>query len=89
MNGGQDEKKPQKMVRSSIACARCRRSKVKCKIRFPDVGIWYEVGANMRTVQVSITASILLVKLVFRVIENVHIHRRARRRHRNDQRHRG
>lgn len=31
MLGGQEEKKPQKMVRSSIACARCRRSKVKCK----------------------------------------------------------
>jgi len=31
MRGGQEEKKPQKMVRSSIACARCRRSKVKCK----------------------------------------------------------
>jgi hypothetical protein len=31
MTGGQEEKKPQKMVRSSIACARCRRSKVKCK----------------------------------------------------------
>lgn len=30
MRGGQEEKKPQKMVRSSIACARCRRSKVKC-----------------------------------------------------------
>ncbi|KAG0653019.1 putative transcriptional regulatory [Hyphodiscus hymeniophilus] len=30
MKGGQEEKKPQKMVRSSIACARCRRSKVKC-----------------------------------------------------------
>jgi hypothetical protein len=29
--GGLEEKKPQKMVRSSIACARCRRSKVKCK----------------------------------------------------------
>jgi len=28
--GGQEEKKPAKMVRSSIACARCRRSKVKC-----------------------------------------------------------
>ena len=25
MKGGQEEKKPQKMVRSSIACARCRR----------------------------------------------------------------
>lgn len=32
MRGGQEEKKPQKMVRSSIACARCRRSKVKCKL---------------------------------------------------------
>ncbi|CZT42338.1 related to general repressor of transcription [Rhynchosporium secalis] len=30
MRGGQEDKKPQKMVRSSIACARCRRSKVKC-----------------------------------------------------------
>lgn len=30
MRNGQEEKKPQKMVRSSIACARCRRSKVKC-----------------------------------------------------------
>jgi len=31
MRGGQEEKKPQpKMVRSSIACSRCRRSKVKC-----------------------------------------------------------
>lgn len=30
--GGLDEKKPQKMVRSSVACARCRRSKVKCKL---------------------------------------------------------
>lgn len=29
--GGLDDKKPQKMVRSSIACARCRRSKVKCE----------------------------------------------------------
>lgn len=29
--GGLEEKKPQKMVRSSIACSRCRRSKVKCK----------------------------------------------------------
>ncbi|ESZ93958.1 hypothetical protein SBOR_5661 [Sclerotinia borealis F-4128] len=28
--GGIEEKKPTKMVRSSIACARCRRSKVKC-----------------------------------------------------------
>ncbi|KAA8570685.1 hypothetical protein EYC84_000083 [Monilinia fructicola] len=28
--GGIEEKKPAKMVRSSIACARCRRSKVKC-----------------------------------------------------------
>ncbi|TGO24658.1 hypothetical protein BPAE_0098g00470 [Botrytis paeoniae] len=27
---GIEEKKPAKMVRSSIACARCRRSKVKC-----------------------------------------------------------
>ncbi len=34
MIGGQEEKKPpQKMVRSSIACARCRRSKVKCKLQ--------------------------------------------------------
>jgi len=32
MRGGQEEKKPQKMVRSSIACSRCRRSKVKCKL---------------------------------------------------------
>ncbi|PBP28146.1 hypothetical protein BUE80_DR000894 [Diplocarpon rosae] len=30
MRAGQEEKKPLKMVRSSIACARCRRSKVKC-----------------------------------------------------------
>ncbi|KAH8678964.1 fungal-specific transcription factor domain-containing protein [Tricladium varicosporioides] len=30
LRGGQEEKKPAKMVRSSIACARCRRSKVKC-----------------------------------------------------------
>lgn len=30
MRGGPEEKKPPKMVRSSIACARCRRSKVKC-----------------------------------------------------------
>ncbi|RFU28258.1 hypothetical protein B7463_g8086, partial [Scytalidium lignicola] len=28
--GGLEEKKPTKMVRSSIACARCRRSKVRC-----------------------------------------------------------
>jgi hypothetical protein len=32
MRGGFEEKKPQKMVRSSIACARCRRSKVKCEL---------------------------------------------------------
>jgi hypothetical protein len=32
--GGLDDKKPQKMVRSSIACARCRRSKVKCEFLF-------------------------------------------------------
>ena len=32
MRSGQEEKKPQKMVRSSIACARCRRSKVKCEL---------------------------------------------------------
>jgi hypothetical protein len=32
--GGLDDKKPQKMVRSSIACARCRRSKVKCEVAF-------------------------------------------------------
>lgn len=31
MRGEQEEKKPAKMVRSSIACARCRRSKVKCE----------------------------------------------------------
>jgi hypothetical protein len=31
MRGVTEEKKPQKMVRSSIACARCRRSKVKCE----------------------------------------------------------
>jgi hypothetical protein len=31
LRGGFEEKKPQKMVRSSIACARCRRSKVKCE----------------------------------------------------------
>ncbi|KAF4632272.1 hypothetical protein G7Y89_g5859 [Cudoniella acicularis] len=30
MRGGLEEKKPPKMVRSSIACSRCRRSKVKC-----------------------------------------------------------
>ncbi|TVY91850.1 putative transcriptional regulatory protein, partial [Lachnellula willkommii] len=30
MRGGQEEKKAPKMVRSSIACSRCRRSKVKC-----------------------------------------------------------
>jgi hypothetical protein len=29
VRGGQEEKKP---VRSSIACARCRRSKVKCEL---------------------------------------------------------
>jgi hypothetical protein len=33
MRGGQEEKKaPPKMVRSSIACSRCRRSKVKCEL---------------------------------------------------------
>lgn len=36
--GGLEEKKPQKMVRSSIACARCRRSKVKCKKRRFSLG---------------------------------------------------
>ncbi|TVY62752.1 putative transcriptional regulatory protein PB1A11.04c [Lachnellula suecica] len=30
MREGQEEKKPPKMVRSSIACSKCRRSKVKC-----------------------------------------------------------
>jgi hypothetical protein len=28
-----EEKKPQKMVRSSIACVKCRRSKVKCEFK--------------------------------------------------------
>lgn len=31
-----EEKKPHKMVRSSIACARCRRSKVKCVNNGPN-----------------------------------------------------
>lgn len=35
--GGLEDKKPQKMARSSIACARCRRSKVKCKQAYPHV----------------------------------------------------
>ena len=47
MRGGFEEKKPQKMVRSSIACARCRRSKVKCEwtIRFNSTKEVKDVGA--------------------------------------------
>ncbi|RKF77171.1 putative transcriptional regulatory protein PB1A11.04c [Golovinomyces cichoracearum] len=36
MKGALEEKKPHKMVRSSIACARCRRSKVKCVNNGPN-----------------------------------------------------
>ncbi|SZF03439.1 unnamed protein product [Blumeria hordei] len=36
MRGATDDKKPHKMVRSSIACARCRRSKVKCVNNGPN-----------------------------------------------------
>jgi hypothetical protein len=67
MTGGQEEKKPTKMVRSSIACSRCRRSKVKCKSSRAYVQI-----IIAETSQASIPVSTPRAKLAYKVVENVH-----------------